>query len=51
MENELRQALKDGKSVKVSIDLDYSEITSQRPSKFIVLVIVDGKPFPCKFKQ
>ncbi|MGY0619423.1 hemagglutinin repeat-containing protein [Lysobacter sp. A378] len=51
MESELRQALKDGKSVHVKIDLDYPSNGGKRPNAFYVEAIVDGQKKEWEFWQ
>lgn len=51
MEDELRQALKEGKSVNVKIDIVYPSTGEPRPNEFKISAIVDGEPLAYKFKQ
>ncbi len=51
MENELRNALKEGKEVSVKIDVGYPAAGGVRPSEFKVLAIIDGKTVPYGFTQ
>lgn len=52
MEREFQHALKDGKSVSVTIDVGYPAGGGVRPSEFRVIATIDGKavPYP-PFKQ
>lgn len=51
MENPLRQALKDGKSVSVKIDVGYPVSGGVRPSSFEVTTVIDGKEILRRFTQ
>lgn len=51
MENELRDALKEGKTVTVKIDVSYPTAGGVRPSEFRVTATVDGKVVPYRFTQ
>ena len=51
MENELRNALKDGKSVSVKIDVGYPAGEGVRPDKFFVQATIDGKIKEFPFRQ
>ncbi|WP_168943290.1 DUF637 domain-containing protein [Parazoarcus communis] len=49
MENELRAALKDGKSVSVKIDVGYPAGGGVRPNQFQIIATVDGKIMPPRY--
>lgn len=51
MENELRNALKDGKSVSVKINVGYPAGSGVRPNEFQVFTNIGGKIKEFKFIQ
>lgn len=51
MEREFQQALKDGKSVSVKIEVGYPAGGGVRPSEFTVVADIGGKPYKRTFKQ
>nr|WP_269665329.1 hemagglutinin repeat-containing protein [Xylella taiwanensis] len=51
MEHHFHQALHDGKSVSVKIDLGYPATGGVRPNKFVVEATIDGKEFVRIFNQ
>jgi filamentous hemagglutinin len=44
LEKKLAQALKDGKSVEVKIEVKYADEVGERASEFRVISIIDNKP-------
>ncbi|EWS78061.1 hypothetical protein AF72_07055, partial [Xylella taiwanensis] len=51
MEQQLHQALQDGKSVSVNIDVLYPATGGVRPNKFVVKAEIDGKKISREFNQ
>lgn len=51
MENEFRDALKAGKTVRVKIDVGYPVGGGVRPNEFRISGAIDGEPFQRTFKQ
>lgn len=51
MENQLRQDLKDGKSVDIKINVAYPSNGGARPNRFEVTAYVDGKRKDWSFEQ
>ena len=51
MEREFQQALKDGKSVSVKIEVGYPAGGGVRPSEFTVVADIGGEPYKRTFKQ